>query len=124
MRPMTVSVPSQGFTKVGYPTSSIEMGDEFGVAVYNANIGFASASDPATGGYSGSVYRSAPTDDVARQFYPGGTQSSEYIPPDPIMDSRMPSESIWDDVVGDFFTGGLGGASSSPPVGWSPPDWY
>ena len=125
LKPMTVSVPSEGFTKVGYPTSSIPMGDRQGMASYRVNVGFASASDPETTGTNASKYRSPATDDEARKFYPGGIQDSSYVPPDPIMQSGMPNEadSVWDGVTESVFNW-FGSTHGTPPAGWQPPDWY
>lgn len=81
--PMVVSVPSRKFSKVGYPTSSVEFGDAVGTAVYRSIVQFTSASDP-TGRADGSQFSAASSDYVASQFYPGGSQAGALPIPAPM----------------------------------------
>lgn len=75
LAPMTVSVPSQNFTKVGYPTSPLVGGAQFAEVSWTVRMAFASASDPATGINSGSDPVAPMVNGrVGAHFYPWGTQ--------------------------------------------------
>lgn len=55
-RPITLTVPSRDFVKLGYPTSSIEFGDEATAFSWPMLVGFSSASDPTSSALSASRY--------------------------------------------------------------------
>jgi len=81
LAPMTVSVPSQEFTKVGYPTSPLIGGAEFGEVVWTVRMGFSSASEPATEYFAGSrAVAPLMNERVGRHFYPWGTQDYTSVP--------------------------------------------
>lgn len=80
--PMSVTVRSRNFQKVGYPVSTIDFGDEFGKVVYPMKINFASASEPAVTIARASKYVSPIRDSaVGRTMAPGGLQEPGYTPP-------------------------------------------
>ena len=94
MSPLTVTVPSCNFIKVGYPTSSISFGDTMGMAVYHSVVQFTSASDPLRSPF-GSVYAPPTRDETARKFYPVDEQS--HALPDPLGPYYPggPPDSVW-----------------------------
>jgi hypothetical protein len=90
--PISVSVPSKDFHKVGYPVSTIEFGDAQGVGRFQTVIAMKSASDPDTS--SSKASRFIPASD-SLFFNPGGVQlgASPSIaavpsPPPPTTSSR------------------------------------
>lgn len=74
--PMTISVPSREFTRLGIPKSGIAFGDHLGSMVFTPMIAFVSVSDPSDASTSilkrseasGAVYRN--TDPTYASFYP------------------------------------------------------
>jgi hypothetical protein len=75
--PMTVSVPSRQFRKMGYPALTAEFGDEFGKIVWTVPIPFVSASDPTiTGNYASKFVPAVRDRVVSNSLAPSGTQSS------------------------------------------------
>lgn len=80
--PITVSVPSRGFVKEGYPESAAAFGDELGKVVYRESIQFSSAH----GGFNerdASTFRGPAADGEAYFFYPPGLQPGDLINPTP-----------------------------------------
>lgn len=73
--PVSVTVPSRDFHKVGYPDGTIDFGDSYGTGRYSTIVSMTSASDPELGEFTGSRYV-PPTDDTqAEYFTPGGSQT-------------------------------------------------
>lgn len=77
--PMTVSVTSRNFHKVGYPVSTIDFGDEVGKVTYPLTLNFVSASDPEVDPAVASRFV-APLRESATgvAMYPGGLQEPGY----------------------------------------------
>lgn len=68
--PMTLSVPSEQFTKVGFPVSAIEYDDEVPRVIWGSTVAFKSASNPELQESGASRYRPPLSDAAARKFYP------------------------------------------------------
>lgn len=99
LNPMTISVPSRNFVKVGYPTATLDFGDAFGRASYHTIINFCSASDPTVSGVGASRYIPPLRDSAARHFYPAGVQETTIKDP-------LPGTGL---ITGDDVWGGGGG---------------
>lgn len=80
--PMTVSVQSRDFYKVGYPVSTIDFGDEMGKILYPMRVNFVSASEPTVNSSFASRYVPPLRDSATgAAMYPGGLQEPGYTPP-------------------------------------------
>lgn len=79
--PMTVTVRSRDFRKVGYPVSTVDFGDTMGQILYPMKVNFVSASGPSVNSSLASRYV-APLRDAATgaAMYPGGLQEPGYTP--------------------------------------------
>ena len=81
-QPITVSVPSRGFSKQGYPDTAVSFGDELGKVVYREAIQFSSAhsgfKDEDASRFSGPA-----ADGEGYFFYPPGIQPSDLVNPGP-----------------------------------------
>jgi hypothetical protein len=78
LMPMTVSVNSRNFRKVGYPKSSVDFGDEFAKVLYSMKVSFVSATDPNLSRSDVSRYIPALRDSaVSQRFFPGGIQTGQ-----------------------------------------------
>ena len=80
-KPLKLSVPSQGFTKSGFPKGSLSYGDEMGKFMYPARLSFSSASDPINLWGESSKFIPATNSSVARHYYPGGFQAGDLLVP-------------------------------------------
>jgi len=80
-QPITVSVPSRGFSKQGYPDTAVAFGDEFGKIVYRESIQFSGAH----GGFNAatSTFSGPTADGEAWFFYPPGIQPGALVNPGP-----------------------------------------
>lgn len=77
LNPISVRIPSEDFHKVGYPTGSIEFGDEARRGGYTSIMRFEAAMRPDVMGDSGSQFVPASRGGMTtRRFYPGGLQSN------------------------------------------------
>lgn len=96
--PMTVSVPSRNFLRLGIPTTGIEFGDHLASMVFRPAIVFKSVSDPADTSTSilsrsqASTMKLRGNDPTVASFYPqtvirrpGSLGDQLYAPPDPII---------------------------------------
>lgn len=79
IRPIAVTVASEGFFKLGYPTASIEFGDLANAGAWFTRYQFTSATDPEVTSRNASRFRPA-RDSAAANFYPGGLNSSAPLP--------------------------------------------
>lgn len=78
--PITVSVPSQGFRKSGYPAVVSEFGDEFGKVVWTVKIPFVSASEPQINGRYASKYAPSLREGaISAAMAPAGIQDSSVV---------------------------------------------
>lgn len=81
-QPMVLTVPSRGFTKKGYPESSVVFMNRKEVVVWEVQLEFSSASDLADPVTQSSRYVAGGGN--SDLFYPGGNQDASEI--DPIVD--------------------------------------
>lgn len=79
LMPMTVTVPSRNFRKVGYPVASAEFGDQFGQVTYQMMLQFKSASDPTLTRFYASKFKPPISDEAAKFFYPDGNLSNAEV---------------------------------------------
>jgi hypothetical protein len=79
--PMTVSVRSRDFRKVGYPVTAVDFGDRFGQVIYPMKINFVSASEPTVTAAKASKYAPPLRESaVGATMAPGGLQVGGFTP--------------------------------------------
>jgi hypothetical protein len=79
LMPITVTVPSRNFKKVGYPIGEITFGDNVDELVWDVILAFKSATDPTISTSYASKFLPPLRDSAAQFFYPSSSLSSDPV---------------------------------------------